>query len=82
MTTPAIMLGLLIAPLLIGSILNRATQRQIVTSTVLGCVGITLVFCFTGVGHFMKTEPMAEMLPPWVPGRIPLVYIGLHHQRR
>ena len=75
MTTPAIILGMLIAPLLIGSVLNRMTQRQCVCSTVLGCVGITLVFCFTGVGHFIKTEPMAEMLPPWVPGRIPLVYV-------
>ena len=42
----------------------------------MGCVGITLVFCFTGVGHFIKTEPMAEMLAPWVPWRIPLVYVS------
>ena len=32
-----------------------------------------MVFCFTGLGHFAATEPMAEMLPVWVPGRIPLV---------
>jgi uncharacterized membrane protein len=39
-----------------------------------GCIGVTLVFCFTGIGHFVLTEPMARMLPPWVPARVPLVY--------
>lgn len=80
--TPAIMIGLLIAPLLVGSTLNRVARRQIVISTLSGCAGITLVFCFTGVGHFIKTAPMAVMLPNWVLWRNPLVYIGLHHQRR
>ena len=75
MTTPAIILGLLIAPLLLMSILNRVSRREVADSRLAGCIGITLVFCFTGVGHFIKTEPMAEMLPPWVPGRIPLVYV-------
>ncbi len=76
MTTPAIMLGLLAIPLLLGSILNRVKGKKVVDGQLAGCVGITLVFCFTGVGHFIKTEPMAEMLPPWVPSRgIPLVYV-------
>jgi uncharacterized membrane protein len=29
---------------------------------------------FTSVGHFIQTAPMALMLPPWVPARVPLIY--------
>ena len=75
MTTPAIIVCLLAAPLLLSKILNRLTKREFTGSRLAGCIGICLVFWFTGVGHFIKTEPMAEMLPPCVPGRIPLVYV-------
>jgi len=40
-----------------------------------GRVGVALVFAFTGVGHFIKTSAMTQMLPAWVPMRLPLVYI-------
>ena len=40
-----------------------------------GCLGVSLVFCFTGIGHFLRTEPLAEMLPPWIPAAVALVYI-------
>jgi uncharacterized membrane protein len=30
---------------------------------------LALVFAFTGLGHFVQTEPMSRMLPPWVPAR-------------
>jgi len=40
-----------------------------------GKIGITLVFAFTGVGHFLKTSSMAEMLPAWIPMRVPLIYV-------
>ena len=66
MTTPAIMLGLLVAPLLIGGVVNRVAKRDIAHSSTLGCMGITLVFCFTGAGHFIQTVPMAKMLPVWL----------------
>ena len=38
-------------------------------------VGLGIVFIFTGIGHFIQTEPMAQMLPPWVPERTLLVYL-------
>ena len=75
MTTLAIMLGLLVAPPLFGAALNRFAGRTVTNINLLGRLGIALVFCFTGVGHFTLTEPMAEMLPSGVPGRIPLVYV-------
>ncbi len=30
---------------------------------------------FFGVGHFARTEQMAEMLPLWVPYRVALIYL-------
>ena len=39
-------------------------------------IGLSLTFMFFGVGHFARTEPMSEMLPPsWVPYRVALVYL-------
>ena len=40
-----------------------------------GRVGVALVFAFTGMGHFIKTSAMTQMLPGWVPMRVSLVYI-------
>ncbi len=34
-----------------------------------GRVSLALVFLFTGLGHFIKTVEMAQMLPSWVPGQ-------------
>jgi uncharacterized membrane protein len=38
-----------------------------------GRFGIALVFAFTGLGHFVKTDAMAEMLPESIPGRRALI---------
>ena len=70
MTTPLIILGLLVAP----SVLLTLLRRSSVDWQARGGAGLALVFGFTGVGHFLRTEPMAAMLPEWVPGRIPLIY--------
>jgi uncharacterized membrane protein len=37
-------------------------------------VGLSLFFAFTAVGHFIRTDEMSAMLPPWVPYRAPLIY--------
>lgn len=39
-----------------------------------GRIGVALVFAFTGIGHFIKTSAMVQMLPGWVPMRAPLIY--------
>lgn len=46
-----------------------------IAEAVRGRIGIALVFAFTGIGHFIKTEAMSQMLPAWTPMRTPLIYI-------
>ena len=40
-----------------------------------GRIGVSLVFAFTALGHFIKTAEMTQMLPAWVPMRLPLIYL-------
>lgn len=43
-----------------------------------GRIGITCVFLFTGIGHFLKAGPMSAMLPPRIPEqwRLPIIYLS------
>ena len=72
MTTPIIMLVLMTAPYLIVRTFSRVTGRD---ADVRGAaaIGAGILFIFTGVGHFIQTGPMAQMLPPRVPERTLLV---------
>ena len=45
-----------------------------VSESLRGRIGVALVFAFTGVGHFIKTSAMIQMLPASVPMRVPIVY--------
>ena len=69
MLTPAIIVTLLLLP----SIVMKAMRRDAKTQRFGAVLGVCLVFLFTGVGHFIKTEPMAQMLPGFVPLRTLLV---------
>jgi uncharacterized membrane protein len=71
MTTPLIIVCLLTSPWLLAKFTGRSRQ----TLRNAGTLGLTLVFCFTGVGHFIETKSMAEMIPPWLPGRVAAVYV-------
>jgi uncharacterized membrane protein len=64
----AIILGLLLLPYL-------ALVPAHVSEPLRGRVGVALVFAFTAIGHFVKTAAMAQMLPPWVPIRVSLIYL-------
>lgn len=63
MITPLVMLALMAAPWLV--LRTRAA----------GAIGLGILFVFTGIGHFIQTAPMAQMLPDFVPYRVPLVYL-------
>jgi len=39
-------------------------------------VGLSLLFIFTGLGHFMITEQLVIMMPEWVPERVLIVYLS------
>ena len=67
------MLGLLAGPCLALLLVRRRLSRNATAFRTAGCIGIALVFAFTGMGHFVKTDAMVEMLPPFVPQRRELV---------
>ena len=39
-------------------------------------VALSVFFAFTGIGHFVKTEELASMLPPSFPFRVAAVYVS------
>lgn len=73
MTTPLIMLAILAVPLLI--VWSLRLRGLNVGITAAGVVGLVITFLFTASGHFAQTAPIAAMLPPLVPARVPLVYL-------
>jgi len=74
MITPIIMLVLLTAPYLLVRVLSVVSHRYYDQRNA-GAIGLGILFIFTGVGHFVQTDTMAQMLPPWVPGRVLLIYV-------
>lgn len=40
-----------------------------------GVTGLAIAFVFFGIGHFVRTAGMVDMLPPWVPFREAIVYL-------
>jgi uncharacterized membrane protein len=73
MTTPIIMLAILCLPMAVVA-LPWARSRGYSFRTA-GAVGLGLLFLFTASGHFLLAEPMAQMIPPWVPARDILVFL-------
>ena len=52
-------------------IVNGRTKNSFSTCT--AAFGPALVFAFTGVGHFVETEALRQMLPPWFPWQTAVV---------
>lgn len=73
MITPIIMLVLMLAPWLTAVALNAAADRKFDVRNA-AAIGLGILFFFTGIGHFVQTQPMVQMLPPWVPERLLLVH--------
>ncbi|NNU17519.1 hypothetical protein HK107_14395 [Parvularcula sp. ZS-1/3] len=73
MTTPLIIITILFGPTLVGAAIGAMVQRPHLYR--LGAIiGLSAAFIFFAVGHFVMTEGMIEMLPPFVPHRLLLVY--------
>jgi uncharacterized membrane protein len=65
---------LLVVPFLVLTLVTRSTRYRISSST-RARVGLSLFFLFTSLGHFIRTEEMAAMLPPAIPYRVELIYV-------
>ncbi len=69
------LLMLLIAPYLLLTLAGRRAAGFKIPSSKRARVGLSLFFIFTSIGHFIRTEEMAAMLPPSVPYRTGLIYL-------
>lgn len=69
------LLLLLISPYLICTLVGKLVPRFEVVPATRARVGLSLFFAFTSIGHFIRTEAMAEMLPAAVPYRTGLIYL-------
>jgi uncharacterized membrane protein len=74
MLTPLIILLLLSLPLAIAFMYAKATASSLNINK-FACWGLGLSFIFFFIGHLVKSTGMVEMLPPWVPYRLLLVYL-------
>ena len=70
------LLLLLTAPFLVITLLSYLSPRFNLKLSTRARVGLSLFFLFTGIGHFIRTEPMAAMLPAAVPYRVELIYLS------
>ena len=66
---------LLVAPSLILTLVGRWHPVWATSPTVRARVGVSLLFGFTSLGHFLQTNAMAQMLPSFVPYRTELIYV-------
>ena len=69
------LLLLLTGPFLVITLLSYLSPRFSLRLSTRARIGLSLFFLFTGIGHFIRTEPMAAMLPPSVPYRVELIYL-------
>jgi uncharacterized membrane protein len=69
MTAPIVMLVLMTAPYLVVRAFSAVTRRDL-DARAAAAAGAGILFVFTSFGHFVQTEPMTQMLPPWVPARV------------
>jgi uncharacterized membrane protein len=66
---------LLTLPYLILTLIGNWVPRFRMAPATRARVGLSLFFAFTAIGHFIRTEAMAEMLPAAVPYRTEIIYL-------
>lgn len=75
MVTPVILLAILTVPYLSVRALSAYTELKL-NPRVAAVIGISLLFIFTGLGHFMITGELAQLLPTWVSERVLIVHLS------
>lgn len=70
MVVLVVLLSVFVLALLMGAIVQGRPQVRTA-----GCVAFAVMFVFTGVSHFALADGMVQMLPEWVPGRYPIIYL-------
>ncbi len=70
-----LILLLLVVPYLILTLAGRWITVLRMTRAARARVGLTLFFLFTGIGHFIFTDEMSQMLPPSIPYRVEIIYL-------
>lgn len=69
------LLLLLVAPYALLTLAGSRFRALRFTAAARGRVGLSLFFAFTSLGHFVRTEEMAAMLPPSVPYSVELIHL-------
>lgn len=73
--TLLILFLLLVVPYLIFTLVGKSVSGLPISRVNRARVGLSLFFIFTAIGHFIRGEEMATMLPPAVPYRVELIYL-------
>jgi uncharacterized membrane protein len=66
---------LLVVPYVLLTLAERWSAGWRIASATRARVGLSLFFIFTAIGHFIKTEEMAAMLPAFVPNRVAIIFL-------
>tara|TARA_B110000116_G_C16566837_1_gene460060 strand:+ start:228 stop:719 length:492 start_codon:yes stop_codon:yes gene_type:complete len=74
MVTPIIILLILSSPLGIAFCYSRLKSIPLDINKYASW-GLGLAFIFFFIGHIAQTDGMVEMLPPWVPFKVALIYL-------
>jgi uncharacterized membrane protein len=69
------LLLLLVVPNLLLTLAERWIAGFKIAPAARARVGLSLFFIFTAIGHFIKTEEMAAMLPSFVPNRVEIIFV-------
>ena len=70
-----ILVLILTVPFFILTIADRILHGFKVATATRGRIGLSLLFLFTGVGHYTQTLGMAQMVPPFLPYPVETIYI-------
>ena len=66
---------ILTVPYFVLTLADRYISKVRVSRATRGKIGLSLLFLFTGVGHYIQTFGMAQMVPPFLPYPVEIIYI-------